>query len=526
MPRFMTAFIRYTDYLLLGAVLLLQIPATSVASDILTVNFPEGPLPKAQVAVLQAGDLLYVDLEGFARALKIPTFINSERNKIQYAIGSIQLKWTADNAFAAIGDQIIQLPAEVSYSQNKYWVPLDAFLAILSRIYPAEINYNRYQWTVSIRPTDYDVYAISYDPKENGTLIRISSSRKFDVSGAALRDRRLSITLLGAKVNKDALELVPPGGAVRELIIEELPEAVQLTFNLSQSILDHAVWQEENPNQIVISLTTRIISPDSVAPVAEKSDDEISQLLVRDQEKWKIDCIVIDPGHGGKDTGAIGVTGLNEKTVVLDIALRLQKLLEKNDGLKVALTREDDRFLALSDRTKFANQVGGKLFVSIHCNSSKRSSGNGFETYFLKPARSQRAMEVALLENSVIKYEESKNQYQDLTEENYILLAMAQAEFAKESEAMADIVQKKMKLHTNLKDRGVDQAGFYVLVGASMPAILFEAPFLSNAREEKLLKTKKFRQKIAEGLYDSILDFKKREERKEKGYSSAKADGQ
>ena len=121
-------------------------------------------------------------------------------------------------------------------------------------------------------------------------------------------------------------------------------------------------------------------------------------------------------------------------------------------------------------------------------------------------------MEVALRENSVIDYEETTNGYQELTAENYILLAMAQSEFVRESEGLAAIVQKKMRVNTGLKDRGVDQAGFYVLVGASMPAILVETAFLSSKHEEKLLKTKKFRQQVAQALYESVLEFMKQAE--------------
>jgi N-acetylmuramoyl-L-alanine amidase len=109
----------------------------------------------------------------------------------------------------------------------------------------------------------------------------------------------------------------------------------------------------------------------------------------------------------------------------------------------------------------------------------------------------------------VIKYEESSHDYQDLNDENYILLAMAQSEFARESESLAGIVQNQMRMNTGLKDRGVDQAGFYVLVNASMPAILVETAFLSTRREEKLLRTKKFRQQVAQALYDSIVEFQR-----------------
>ncbi|TKJ39768.1 hypothetical protein CEE37_10855 [candidate division LCP-89 bacterium B3_LCP] len=512
MPYPMRVAIRYTIILFLLTCLLASCTGITSAADKITVRFPTGGSSDSEINVKQSGDLLYVNLNDLARTLNIGTFVNTEKNKLQYSIGSIKLKWTADNAFAVVGDEAVQLPGEVVLQDEAYWAPLDALLDILNDIYPARIEYDRYIWTIIVWPSDYDVYGITYDLKENGTLVRIFCSEKFETSGTSLRDDRMSITLLNAKVNLKALEAADVGGVVEELIVDELPESVQLTFKFSESILEHSVWWEEEPYQFVIKLVTKIIPPEGGAAIS-MTDAEIQRKLQQEAEQWKIDCVVIDPGHGGKDPGAIGPSGLKEKTVVLDIALRLKKLIEKKTDLKVLLTRDDDRFIALKDRTKFANQSGGKLFISLHCNASSYKSASGCETYILKPAKSERAMDVALRENSVIRYEESRNMYQDLTEENYILLAMAQAEFARESEALASIVQKNTRLQTKLRDRGVDQAGFYVLIGASMPAILFETSFISNKREEKLLKSKKFRQKIAQAIFDSVIEFKKQQER-------------
>lgn len=495
----------------LPCILLTLIPALVLGNEYLRIKFPEGPLPDTRIAVGQSGDLLYVDLNGFASALNIRTYVNRERKKIQYTIGSINLKWTADNAFTVIGNEIYQLPAEVIYQDHRYWAPLDAFLNIMAGIYPATITYDRYLWTLTIKPTDFDVYAIRYEPKENGTLIRISCTKKLTISQPALRQGYLSLTLMGTSVNREAIEMTPPAGVVRSVIVDTLPESVQLTFKLSKPILEHSVWQEKDPHQIVISLVTQIITPSDDLTENPVANDSLDDILEREQERWRMDCVVIDPGHGGKDTGAIGVTGQKEKDIVLAIAQRLRNLLQKNTDLKVVLTRDDDRFLALNERTQLANRVGGKLFISLHCNSTKSGRGNGAETYFLKPARNERAMEVALLENSVIRYEESRNQYQDLTEENYILLAMAQSEFARESESLAALVQNNLCMKTSLRNRGVDQAGFYVLVGASMPAVLVETAFLSDKREEKLLRTKKFQQQVAQALYEGIMEFMQRE---------------
>jgi len=241
-------------------------------------------------------------------------------------------------------------------------------------------------------------------------------------------------------------------------------------------------------------------------PQAVEPPPAVQPDLSADRDKWALDVVVIDPGHGGKDPGAIGTTKLKEKDVSLDVALRLDMAL-RSKGIKTVMTRSTDVFVPLAERTSIANRSGGKLFVSLHCNAAKSKKAGGVETYFLAPTKSDRAMEVAMRENEVIKYEESRDQYHDLTEENYILLAMAQAQFTTESQELAGMVQEQVSRRIGLKDRGVDQAGFYVLIGASMPAILFEMAFLSNKEEEKKLKDGKFRQKIADEIAETVIEF-------------------
>ncbi len=503
-------------YLPLIALSLLTLLRDSSADDRIKLRFPEKDLPDAEVEVRQSGEMLYLDLEGFSKALNLRSFQNPERRKFQFNIASIPLKWTANNAFVVIADEVMQLPSEVLYQDGKYWAPFDAFLEILRANYPGEIQYNRYNWTLEITSSSKTVFAVRYDVKDNGTLVRIYCTRKLNISQPAYRHNAVSITLMNADVDRSALLRAPPTGVVEKLLIEEHAQSTQLTFQVNAPILEHSLTQDEGTHQILLTLVTSTEIPQVFSPSAYNAEnlelDVLDQALKREQEKWKVDCVVIDPGHGGKDPGAISPTGLQEKEITLDIALRLKQLIEKNTNLKVILTRRDDSFIGLNDRTRLANQKQGKLFISIHCNAVKSGNAGGFETYFLRPARNQKAMEVALRENSVIKYEDSNTQYQDLTEENYILLAMAQSEFVRESETLAGIVQTKLRANTGLKDRGVDQAGFYVLVGASMPAILVETAFLTNKNEEKMLRTKKFRQQVAQALYESTIEFMKRTE--------------
>jgi len=218
----------------------------------------------------------------------------------------------------------------------------------------------------------------------------------------------------------------------------------------------------------------------------------------------KIGRIVIDPGHGGHDTGTIGPNGLQEKDLVLEVGRRLGKLLETRLGADVVYTREDDTFIPLETRTAIANQEQADLFISIHANSSDDPSARGVETYYLNFTSSHDALEVAARENAVS--EKSIHELQDLVKK------IALKEKIDESHEFAADVQQS--LYTGLaskspaiRDRGVKKAPFIVLIGANMPSILAEISFVSNPTDEKKLETAEYRQRIAESLYRGIAKY-------------------
>jgi len=218
----------------------------------------------------------------------------------------------------------------------------------------------------------------------------------------------------------------------------------------------------------------------------------------------KIGKIVIDPGHGGHDTGTIGPNGLEEKDLVLEVGRRLGKLLETRLGAEVVYTRKDDTFIPLETRTAVANQARADLFVSIHANSSHDESARGVETYYLNFTSSPEALEVAARENAVS--EKSIYELQDLVKK------IALKEKIEESREFAGDVQQS--LHSGLavkspaiRDRGVKKAPFIVLIGANMPSILAEISFVSNPTDEHRLATSEYRQRIAESLYRGIAKY-------------------
>jgi len=221
--------------------------------------------------------------------------------------------------------------------------------------------------------------------------------------------------------------------------------------------------------------------------------------------------IVLDAGHGGHDSGATGPTGLMEKDLVLDVTRRVAKLVEAQLGLKVRLTRDADYFVTLRDRTSIANRERADLFVSIHANAHRETATDGVETYFLSSeATDGAARQVAALENGVVQLEQPTGRAAGQVDiVKAILWDLAQSEFQTESSRLAEVVHDSMTQSLRISNRGVKQAGFYVLGGAAMPAILLEIGFVTNPKEERRLKETKYRDEIARAIYAGLVEYKR-----------------
>ena len=245
--------------------------------------------------------------------------------------------------------------------------------------------------------------------------------------------------------------------------------------------------------------------PDLIRPSSAPQPTRDGQSTLTRALGLKIGRIVIDAGHGGHDTGTIGPTGLMEKDLCLDVALRLGKIIQQRlPGADIVYTRSDDTFIPLEERTNIANQAKADLFISIHANSSQDHAARGVETYYLNLKGSAEAMEVAARENA-----SSDQGIHDLED---MVKKIARNEKIDESKEFAGDIQdslaKRMqKTSKTVKDRGVRKAPFVVLIGADMPSILTEISFLSNPADEKLLKQPEYRQRVAEGLYQGVASY-------------------
>ena len=288
--------------------------------------------------------------------------------------------------------------------------------------------------TADIDIKEFNITGIEINEKSNGTVLRLKTRSSFpegNISSFFHENGWFYITIADALVDTTEIRRSDSRGVVRNITADQLKNTAQIAFQIKTKVESHELYQAKDPSEIVVSLRTPM--DNSIARIKEVKN------------RWKLDTIVLDAGHGGKDPGTMGQRGTKEKDIALDITKRVGLLLEKNTKLKVIYTREEDIFIPLWKRTKIANESNGKVFLSIHLNGSPNKSAYGFETYLLRPGKTEDAIEVASRENEVIQFEErTDNKYKDLSGENLIMATMAQSIFMRESEELAAMIQEEM----------------------------------------------------------------------------------
>ena len=466
----------------------------SIFGEIHVFNRSNGT--ESDINTLSGVNPLYLSIKDLAKSFSSKIYENEERKKLVIYIYSHKIKISGNSSFVIIDDNSFQMHQSAMVYDNDLYVPAEGFLRILKNTLLPGINFDEKKELLNIDVIKFNISGIHIETKSNGTIIKLETKKSFserNISSFINKHGWYYLTVAEATVDTFTINTALTRGVVRQVESDQIGKTAQVAFKLGGRVLSHEWYQSLDPNEIVITLRTPL------GKATEHIDDV--------KKRWRLDTVVLDAGHGGKDPGAIGKYGTMEKDVVLDIVKRTGELLEKS-GIKVFYTRDEDVFVPLLERTKMANDTNGKLFVSIHANANKNRKIQGFETYLLRPGKSEDAIEVASRENSVINLEEFKDQYADLSGEALIMATMAQSMFMKESEDLASILQMELDKRLNTPNRGVKQAGFYVLIGASMPNVLVEVGFLSNPSEEKKLKQSSHKQRIAESLFEGIKQFK------------------
>ena len=347
------------------------------------------------------------------------------------------------------------------------------------------------------------------------TRVVIDIDRETQFSKGILKDKHNSkktksiyLNLKNAVIPETRREIIINDGILQRVKIAQFNDhTVRAVIHVGE--IDHyKIFALSNPPRIVIDViggnyknAGRRVSKNQFGQINRRKSGTLS---LAQQLGLGVGTIVIDAGHGGKDSGALSPGGGQEKKVVLDIAMRLRDILKKRLKFNVVTTRNTDRFIPLEERTGIANTKKADLFISIHANASRNRRAHGVSTYFLNLSTDKQAMELAALENST----STKN----IGQLQSILNDLMKNSKIKESSRLAGCVQAALvkqlrKSYSNVSNLGVKQAPFYVLIGAQMPSVLVEVSFISNKMESQRLASPAYRQKIAEGVAEGVQKY-------------------
>ena len=397
-------------------------------------------------------------------------------------------------------DSLIVAEHSPIFLDDTFWIPV-TLINKLNPLFKHQFDFTHFP-NISFN-SDEGLLAINVSNKSNGTLIELEFSKPFSFDNWYHKPHYI-LRINGLKLNPEKWNRRFKSGIIRKIIAVKEEKLSQITFEVNHLAGDIELIKGDNSKKIKLLFRRK-----------EKSSNKNT---TKSNTK-KIMNIIIDAGHGGKDPGAHGLK-YNESDITLKVALELKKILLKK-GLKPKLTRDTDEYLTLKERPKFATDNEGDMFISLHCNAipgslRKKKRVRGFKIYILREAKSDDDKAIARRENAAISEVSNKMTKKEITPVEWILLEHQLNLFSKESELLAGTLVESMSENmANIRKHGygAGQAGFYVLVGAFMPAVLVEMGFISNPKEEVYMQSKKGTKEIARSITKAIMAYKKEVEK-------------
>lgn len=456
--------------------------------------------------------------------------------KVVLQLRNQKITFNIDSRTALIGSQKWSMSGSARLVRGSVLVPADFFLTETF----GEITDCRVRW-------DASSLILTADPKVSLLSPRIYTRSKFtrvvlestEETSPEIKKKNNIVTIDLPKLRIASEDSIKVKDKVVEAVsLASAHRGVTVKVTLARGVTSYSWIEEKNPYRLVlkfenpnpykaledeplseipddVSASTETIASTTVAEGVEPPNlpDANAPLHI---SKNRIKKIVVDAGHGGKDTGAIGRMGTKEKDINLLIALELARVLRIDGGYEVYLTRTDDTFVSLIDRTVFANEKKADLFISIHCNASISKSQGGFEIYFLAENASDPHAEAAEeFENSVEEMEEHSAKKQKVQE---LLFSMAKNEFMNESSLLCNAIDTAVVKRVPIDNRGVKRANFHVLHGTEMPSVLIETAFVTRPSEEQKLRQRKYRSAIVDAVLTGVESYIRQLEQLQQGY--------
>ena len=442
----------------------------------------------------------YVLLKDLAKIFSATLTYHSVGKYVSFNCRGEKIYFYFNRNYLIWSNQKISLNSEVLNINNKTYVPLSLFNnSAFNKILNVDVEYRKSENLLLVNYADNISVSYYITPNFANIEFKYPEGLQYEYN---YENNFIVLTFFGGKAQAKEYKVVD--GLVPKIqIFSQNGECIAKIFIPD---LDIEIKKESYKGKVVLKINKTNIKKTSLAKSnsVDKTTYVVTSAKTLDKNERKI--IVLDPGHGGEDPGAIGKYGNKEKDINLKIAKLLKEKLEQ-DGFVVFLTREDDIFIPLVKRTEFANNKNADIFISIHCNAAEKPNGTdlGFEIYFLsETATDPDAVATEKLENEVVRFEK---QTEELTKLQKILWSMIVNEFINESSKLCSLIGNEVVARTQQIYRGVKQAGFYVLRGAQMPAVLVECGFISNPKEELKLINPQFQNLIADGIYAGIKRY-------------------
>jgi N-acetylmuramoyl-L-alanine amidase len=409
--------------------------------------------------------------------------------KIQY--NNVLAAFGPDSRFGVVREDLIEMPVPPIAIEGQPFVPWQFFQGLLGSAANLDVAWDGATRVLLVRPQQHDAIAVQVSVANVQGISKIVLSLGAHAEYSIIKEQ-------GAYTIRFKTPIRAPFG---EQTYDD-PHVTKLTFTgndlriqLTAADVVADAYELENPWRVVLDLR-KAAAP---IPGALQPMPGISRAV----DAPGIRTIVIDPGHGGKEVGAVGPGGLMEKDVTLTVAKKLAAALAAKTGARVVLTRDEDTLVSLDQRTGIANQYHADLFLSIHMNAAPVKDAKGSETYFLSlEASDELARKAAETENA------AATQPTPTADLNLILWDLAHQQYVQESSRFASAIQEEMNVASGVQNRGVKQAPFKVLVGATMPAALVEVGFISNPQEETKLQSEEFQTLIVDALTRAVVRYK------------------
>lgn len=452
---------------------------------------------KAEISTIEQEGWTYVSVEDLKQIFDVSIIEEKYERSLLLKFPERSLKFISLNPYYLCGTQVKKMFLPFLCVEGKPYISLSDIENVLSNATRKEVFHLHKLNSIVVDSKTFNPDSIVFNTKDDEITFTLTSDSELLTSIDDSQKGHLKITLFNAVCKPTIIPPTDGGSAIKKILLKQEKDKAILSFYYDERRIEN-IDRELSRHTPSIKLSFH----------KKRGEPGVQK---KPEKPRVIHKIIIDPGHGGRDPGAVGPSGLTEKEIALLISRELCKILKKQ-GFDVLMTRDDDSFVKLRERSRMANNSSAHLFVSIHCNASGvNRRATGFETFFLSTAKTSWARAVEAKENSVIEFETSEKGETIL---DYILWDLAQNEYLRESSDLADYIQEGLNNNIDIVNRGVKQANFYVMREIYMPSVLVEAAFISNSEEEKMLRKSSFRRKTAKGIAEGIVQFKKRYEKK------------